>query len=150
MTKKDLTLELFRSFQTGKRVRRKAVKENINVAGDPLLVGNILSELILDRDWKAGIAEGNLFSLWPKVVGPEISAHATPISLLDGNLTLQTSSTAWAVQLRIIAPDLLATIQKSDPGVLIDSITMIGPHAPSWKKGLRTIRGAKGPRDTYG
>jgi predicted nucleic acid-binding Zn ribbon protein len=25
----------------------------------------------------------------------------------------------------------------------------LGPNAPSWKKGIRTIRGARGPRDTY-
>jgi predicted nucleic acid-binding Zn ribbon protein len=27
---------------------------------------------------------------------------------------------------------------------------VIGPHAPSWKRGIRSIRGARGPRDTYG
>ncbi|NCW43452.1 MAG: DUF721 domain-containing protein, partial [Actinobacteria bacterium] len=26
----------------------------------------------------------------------------------------------------------------------------IGPQAPSWKKGVRVIRNARGPRDTYG
>jgi predicted nucleic acid-binding Zn ribbon protein len=29
-------------------------------------------------------------------------------------------------------------------------LAFIGPQAPTWKKGLRTIRGARGPRDTYG
>lgn len=149
-TKKDLALDLFRSFQTGRKIKKKIAKENLNSAGDPQLLSQVLSELIENRDWKSGIAEGNLFSLWPTVVGPEVAAHATPISLIDGELTLQTSSTAWAVQLRIIAPDLLDGIQKQAPGVLVDSIAIIGPHAPSWKRGLRTIRGAKGPRDTYG
>jgi predicted nucleic acid-binding Zn ribbon protein len=27
---------------------------------------------------------------------------------------------------------------------------VIGPQAPSWKRGIRSIRGARGPRDTYG
>lgn len=126
------------------------VKERLSTPGDPQILGSLLSQLIDDRDWNSGIAEGNLFSLWPAVVGDEISAHATPISLLDGLLTLQTSSTAWATQLRIVAPDLLTTIQKSAPGVLVESVVIIGPQGPSWKKGLRTIRGAKGPRDTYG
>lgn len=150
MNKKDLALDLYRSFQTGKKIKKKVVKENLNSAGDPQLLSQVLSELIENRDWKSGIAEGNLFSLWPTVVGPEVAAHTTPISLIDGELTLQTSSTAWAVQLRIIAPDLLDGIQKQAPGVLVDSIAIIGPHTPSWKRGLRTIRGAKGPRDTYG
>ena len=34
--------------------------------------------------------------------------------------------------------------------VLVDDIHVVGPRSPSWKKGLRTIRGARGPRDTYG
>jgi predicted nucleic acid-binding Zn ribbon protein len=33
---------------------------------------------------------------------------------------------------------------------LVEELIFIGPHAPSWKKGLRSIRGARGPRDTYG
>jgi predicted nucleic acid-binding Zn ribbon protein len=70
--------------------------------------------------------------------------------LLEGKLTIQTSSTAWATQLRLISNDLLKTLQQSAPGALVEELVVIGPHAPSWKRGLRTIRGAKGPRDTYG
>jgi predicted nucleic acid-binding Zn ribbon protein len=46
--------------------------------------------------------------------------------------------------------DLLTLIQKDATGVLIEDIVFIGPHGPSWKKGIRTIRNARGPRDTYG
>ena len=150
MAKRDLALDLFHSFQTGKRRTKKTVRESAPTAGDPLLLKDLLSQIIHERDWKGGIAEGTLFSTWADVVGPEISLHATPISLLDGILTLQTSSTAWAVQLRLVGPDLLSTIQRSSPGALVESIIVIGPQGPSWKKGVRTIRGAKGPRDTYG
>ena len=149
-TKKDLALDLYRSFQTGRKAKKKIVRENLSPSGDPQILSHVLSELIENRDWRSGIAEGNLFSLWSTVVGSEVATHATPISLIDGELTLQTSSTAWAVQLRIIAPDLLDGIQKQAPEVLVDSIAIIGPNTPSWKRGLRTIRGARGPRDTYG
>lgn len=153
MAKKDLALELFRSFQSGRKINKKNVK-NLEVrrssTSDPQLLGNILSEIVAERDWEAGLAEGNLFSLWPSVVGDEIAEHTSPISLLDGVLTIQTSSTAWAVQLKIVSPDLLSNIQRSAPGVLVDALHIIGPQGPTWKKGLRTIRGAKGPRDTYG
>jgi predicted nucleic acid-binding Zn ribbon protein len=83
-------------------------------------------------------------------VGADISQHASPVSLIDGVLTLQTSSTAWATQLKLVAPAILETVQKSATGVLVESLVFIGPQGPSWKKGLRSIRGAKGPRDTYG
>ena len=29
-------------------------------------------------------------------------------------------------------------------------IEVLGPHLPSWKKGLRSVRDGRGPRDTYG
>ena len=150
MTKKDLALEIFKSFQTGKRTRKKIVKESQNKASDPQLLSELFSNIIRDREWENPLAEGNLFSSWEKIVGQEISQHSTPISLIDGVLTLQTSSTAWATQLKLVSPAILETVQKSAPGVLVETLVVTGPQGPSWKKGLRTIRGAKGPRDTYG
>lgn len=156
MAKRDLALDLFHSFQNGKKRQKRPSRHDAPLLGSsddtsgPQLLKDVLNQVIRERDWKSGIAEGTLFSTWADVVGPEITLHATPISLLDGVLTIQTSSTAWAVQLQLVGPDLLATIRASSPGALVDSLSIIGPHGPSWKKGVRTIRGAKGPRDTYG
>lgn len=153
MAKRDLALDLFKSFQTGqtnKKIRKKEIRASTGTTTDPQLLGNLLNDLITERNWDTGIAEGTLFSTWEKIAGKEISLHANPISLLDGVLTIQSSSTAWATQLRLIGPDLLRTIQASAPGALVESIAVIGPQGPSWKKGIRTIRGARGPRDTYG
>jgi predicted nucleic acid-binding Zn ribbon protein len=156
MAKRDLALDLFHSFQNGKRKTKKPTRGSAPSPGSsdpsngPQLLKDVLDQVIRERDWKGGIAEGTLFSTWADVVGHEICLHATPISLLEGVLTIQTSSTAWAVQLQIVGPDLLATIRASSPGALVDSLSIIGPHGPTWKKGVRTIRGAKGPRDTYG
>ncbi len=156
MAKRDLALDLFHSFQNGKKKQKRSTSDNTTLMGGsndstgPQLLKDVLAQIIHERDWKGGIAEGTLFSTWADVVGPEISFHATPISLLDGVLTIQTSSTAWAVQLQIVGPDVLATIRASSPGALVESLAIIGPNGPSWKKGVRTIRGAKGPRDTYG
>ena len=153
MRKRDLALDLFRSFQTGepgKKVRKKEVRESSNITSDPQLIKDLLSNLVTERNWDTGIAEGTLFSTWEEIVGSEIALHAAPISLLDGVLTIQSSSTAWATQLRLIGVELLGTIQRSAPGALVESISLIGPRGPSWKKGVRSIRGARGPRDTYG
>jgi predicted nucleic acid-binding Zn ribbon protein len=151
---RDLARELYRAFRNQQKRNRNNNVNNDSVArspiGDPQQIGSVLDELIISRDWKQGLAEGNIFSDWEKVVGSEISSHSTPISLVDGRLTIQTSSTAWATQLNIISTDLLKTISNSAPGALVEALVFIGPHAPNWKKGLRTIRGARGPRDTYG
>jgi predicted nucleic acid-binding Zn ribbon protein len=50
----------------------------------------------------------------------------------------------------LMSSELLNKIRQSAPGALVDELVIIGPHAPSWKRGLRTIRGAQGPRDTFG
>ena len=149
--KRDIARELFRSYKTQIKKPKRIIEseERINIS-DPQPLSSVFNEIITNRDWRQGIAEGNLFTDWGKVVGEDIAQHATPITLLEGKLTIQTSSTAWATQLRLISNDLLKTLRQSAPGALVEELVVIGPHAPSWKRGLRTIRGSKGPRDTYG
>jgi predicted nucleic acid-binding Zn ribbon protein len=148
--KRDLALDLFKSYKTGFIKKSKKVEERPQTPGDPTLIANVLNELVAQRDWDAGLAEGTLFVTWPQVVGPEISEHTKPLSLLDGKLLVQCSSTAWATQLKLVGPSLLERIRSSAPGALVDSLEFIGPHAPSWKRGLRSISNGRGPRDTYG
>ena len=148
--KRDIARELFRSYRSGLRKKKEIVQEERAELGDRQNIGAILNELVSARDWRQGIAEGNLFSDWREIVGADIAEHSTPITLYEGKLTIQTSSTAWSTQLRLMQGDLLKTIRQSAPGALVEELAIIGPHAPSWKRGLRTIRGARGPRDTFG
>jgi predicted nucleic acid-binding Zn ribbon protein len=147
----DLALELFRSYKTGfiKKIK-PPIAERSATPGDPTLISDVLTNLVSDRQWESGLAEGNLFAQWEKIVGSDIATHTTPISILDGVLLIQCSSTAWATQLQSVHDQLVATISSSAPGALVESLKFTGPIAPSWKKGIRTIRGARGPRDTYG
>jgi predicted nucleic acid-binding Zn ribbon protein len=149
--KRDLAKELYKFYRSGfRKVRADQGADVREKIGDPQSIESILSEVIENRNWGKGVAEGNLFSNWNEIVGDEIAQHTTPISLVDGRLTIQSSSSAWATQMRLMQDDLLKTISNSSPGALVESLNVIGPHAPSWKRGLRSIRGARGPRDTYG
>ena len=148
--KRDLALDLFRSYKTGFTKKPKQVTERSSTPSDPTLVADILSDLVKQRDWNSGLAEGTLFATWSQIVGPEIAEHTTPLSLLDGKLLVQCSSTAWATQLNLVSPKLLEQIRSSAPGALVERIEIIGPYAPSWKRGLRSIANGRGPRDTYG
>jgi predicted nucleic acid-binding Zn ribbon protein len=150
MAKRDLALDLFRSYKTGFIKKSKTQPERGQTPGDPTLVSDILGELIKDREWDSGLAEGNLFATWPLIVGVDIATHSTPISLLDGKLLIQCSSTAWATQLNLAQSDLLQSIRASAPGALVESLAIIGPQAPSWKRGIRSVSNGRGPRDTYG
>lgn len=153
--KRDLARELFRVFKTPiseRKHRQQKVARTINSTdnGDPLPLKEVLSDLIEGREWTQSLAEGNLFALWAEVVGDDVAEHSEPITLLDGRLTIRASSTAWATQLTLLTPTLLEKIKNSAPGVLVDELVVLGPTAPSWRKGLRTIKGFRGPRDTYG
>jgi predicted nucleic acid-binding Zn ribbon protein len=150
--KKDLAKDIYKYYRSGFRKLRNNDQENETREKntDPQSLETVLSEVIANRNWSKGVAEGSLFSDWEQIVGQEIATHTTPISLVDGKLTIQSSSSAWATQMRLMQSDLLKTISTTAPGALVEELIFIGPHAPSWKKGLRTIRGARGPRDTYG
>ena len=150
MAKRDLALDLFCTYKTGfiKKVRTRP--ERGQAPGDPTLVSNILEGLVRDREWDSGLAEGNLFATWATIVGTDIAQHATPIAIVDGTLTIQTSSTAWSTQLNLAQFELLEKIRASAPGALVEALKIIGPQAPSWKRGIRSVSNGRGPRDTYG
>ena len=150
--KVDLAKELYRTWRDNSRKSRSinTIETPREKIGDPQSLSSVLSELVTVRDWRQGIAEGSLFTEWVTVVGPDVGSHSTPISLMDGVLTVQASSMAWATQLTLMASTLLKTISNSAPGALVEEILVLPPGAPSWKKGIRTIRNSRGPRDTYG
>ena len=152
MEKRDLALDLFKTFKTKaiRKINKPAPTQRTGTPGDPELIGEVLSNLISEREWDSGLAEGNLFITWANIVGADIAGHTTPISISDGVLTIQTSSTAWATQLGLVATELLATIQNDPSGATIEKLVFFGPTGPTWKKGIRTIRNARGARDTYG
>ena len=149
--KYDLARELFKSFKFAKIWRPSLVKEETERANsDPAPISELINQIVSDRNWNQGVAEGNLFSDWEKIVGLEIASHTLPISTVDGKLMIKCSSTAWANQMRLMQQELLTTIRNSAPGALIEELIFLGPNAPKWRKGLRSIKGARGPRDTYG
>jgi predicted nucleic acid-binding Zn ribbon protein len=149
--KNDLARELYKAWRNNsKRSKNNPTEEIRERVEDPQPLNKVLNDLVSSRDWKQGIAEGTLFVEWKNVVGSEVAQHTTPLTLVDGVLTIQTSSTAWATQLTAMSKSLLQQISNSAPGALVEELKIIGPHAPSWKKGLRTIKNHRGPRDTYG
>ena len=75
--KRDLAVDLFRSYKTGFTKKKKIIEERSQTPGDPTLIASVLNELIAQRDWNSGLAEGTLFATWPQVVGPEIASHTT-------------------------------------------------------------------------
>ena len=116
---------------------------------DPQLLGPTLDRLMAERGWETDAAVGGVMGRWAAIVGPDVSAHAVPLAFEDGELVVGADSTAWATQIRLLAPTLLARLADELGAGVVTSVTVRGPSAPSWKRGLLAVRG-RGPRDTYG
>ena len=63
---------------------------------------------------------------------------------------MRTDSTAWATQLRLLAPQLVQRLNQELGHGTVTVIEVLGPHLPTWRKGSRSVRDGRGPRDTYG
>ncbi|MEV6274777.1 DUF721 family protein [Nocardia sp. NPDC051832] len=118
-------------------------------ARDPQPLFKLAGSLAKSRGWSAKVAEGMVFGQWSTVVGEDIAAHANPVALKDGVLSIAAESTAWATQLRMLQSQILAKIAAAVGNGIVTQLKITGPAAPSWRKGERHIRG-RGPRDTYG
>jgi predicted nucleic acid-binding Zn ribbon protein len=116
---------------------------------DPLGLGKVVGRLVAERGWSSPVAVGSVMAQWPALVGPEISAHCTPESFEATTLHVRCDSTAWATQLRLLSNSLLEKFRAELGDGVVTKIQVLGPAAPSWRKGGRTVNG-RGPRDTYG
>ena len=149
MSARDIALDLYNALKGGRKsFVAKPKSDNTRDSTEPKPIGELLNELIQERDWKSGLSEGEIFVKWGEIVGADIAANSEPVEIKEEKLIIKCASTAWATQLNLIKTQLLQSIQSIAPK--INSLEIIGPNSPSWRKGLRTIKGAKGPRDTYG
>ena len=117
---------------------------------DPQSLAQAINGLLADQGWRDRAAVGSVFGRWPEIVGPDLAAHAKPETFTDGELTIVTTSTAWATQVRLLAPKLVRRLNAELGSGMVRRVRVRGPAAPGGgRKGWR-VRGGRGPRDTYG
>lgn len=131
------------------RPRTREESEPFGLHRDPRTLGNVVGELSQNLGWTPFLAESELLSGWPELVGDDIAANTVPREIRDGILRVTCSSTAWATQLRLLSPEILIRITRAFPEANLTGLQFRGPDQPSWKHGPRTVPG-RGPRDTYG
>lgn len=135
-----------KSISKGKKVPFLDFKDG---GRDPLGLGNIVGRLVTDRGWSSPLAVGSVMAQWDTLVGAEICAHCQPESFEVTTLHVRCDSTSWATQLRLLSFPLLAKFDAELGAGVVTKILVLGPTAPSWRKGFRSVKG-RGPRDTYG
>jgi hypothetical protein len=81
------------------------------------------------------LRESQAMALWPDIVGDVTAAKTRPLYVNRGTLVVHVASSAWAHQLSLLKPRLLALIeQRVGPGVIRDLRMKTGqdrdPEAP--------------------
>jgi predicted nucleic acid-binding Zn ribbon protein len=117
---------------------------------DPQLLDSTIGRLIAEQGWGTDVRVHGVFSRWDAIVGREVAQHCAPESFNDGKLVVRTDSTAWATQMRLLAPTVVRRLNEELGDGTVTLIDVLGPHGPTWKRGPRSVRDGRGPRDTYG
>jgi predicted nucleic acid-binding Zn ribbon protein len=116
---------------------------------DPQPLDVAVDRLVDEHGWGPELAGHGVVARWEQVVGADIAAHVWPERYADGELSVRADSTAWATQMRLLAPNLVRRLNEDIGTGTVTRVIVRAPHAPSWRKGQRAVRG-RGPRDTYG
>ncbi|MDT3395254.1 DciA family protein [Streptomyces sp. B1866] len=119
--------------QERKQARRGGLRSGARADGrDPLPLGAAINRLITERGWEAPAAVGGVTGRWPQLVGPEVAQHCRPEGYDEDArvLTVRCDSTAWATQLRLLAPQLLARLNADLGQGTVTLIKVLGPGGP--------------------
>lgn len=121
---------------------------------DPLPLGSAINRLITERGWETPAAVGGVMGRWPQIVGEDLANHCVPLRYDEDPdarvLTVQCDSTAWATQLRLLAPRLVARLNEDLGRGTVRMIKVLGPGGPQRRFGPLRAPGSTGPGDTYG
>lgn len=139
--------------QQKKQARRGGLRSGARADGrDPLPLGAAINRLITERGWEAPAAVGGVMGRWPQLVGPEVAQHCAPQRYDEDArvLTVSCDSTAWATQLRLLAPQLVARLNQDLGQGTVRMIKVLGPGGPARRYGPLRAPGSSGYGDTYG
>ncbi|MET7742707.1 DciA family protein [Streptomyces sp. NPDC005385] len=121
---------------------------------DPMALGAAINRLLTERGWETPAAVGGVMGRWPQIVGEDLAKHCVPLRYdedpAERVLTVQCDSTAWATQLRLLAPQLVARLNEDLGHGAVRLIKVLGPNGPARRYGPLRAPGSKGPGDTYG
>ena len=116
---------------------------------DPQPLVSAIGGLLDTRGWQQRAAMGSVFGRWAEIVGHDLAAHTRPDSFADGELVVTADSTAWATQVRLLAPVLVRRLNIELGDGSVRRVKVRGPAPPRQRGGWR-VPGSKGPGDTYG
>ncbi|MEU2734420.1 DciA family protein [Streptomyces sp. NPDC007095] len=139
--------------QQKKQARRGGLRSGARADGrDPMALGAAINRLLTERGWETPAAVGGVMGRWPQIVGEDLAKHCVPQKYDEDErvLTVQCDSTAWATQLRLLAPQVVARLNQDLGHGTVRLIKVQGPGGPARRFGPLRAPGSTGPGDTYG
>ncbi|MER6445775.1 DUF721 domain-containing protein [Streptomyces venezuelae] len=134
-----------------KRQQQPGLRSGARADGrDPMPLMAALDRLRTERGWEMPMAVAGVMERWPEIVGPEIAAHCEPERYEDRELVVRCDSSAWAAQLKLLAPQLVARLNADLGQGTVRLIKVQGPGGRPKGYGPWRAPGSKGPGDTYG
>jgi predicted nucleic acid-binding Zn ribbon protein len=136
-----------------KQARRGGLRSGAHADGrDPMALGSAINRLITERGWEAPAAVGGVMGRWPEIVGDDLANHCVPEKYDEDErvLVVRCDSTAWATNLRLLAPQLVARLNEDLGHGTVRLIKVLGPGGPVQRFGPLRAPGSTGPGDTYG
>ena len=131
--------------------RRRAQRESTRRGkSDPVTFSAAIDALLAARGWERDASVAAVMGRWASLVGETLAAKCSPVSFTDGELVVAAESTAWATQLRLMAPALRTRLNEQLGAGTVTSIRVGGPIGPARTAGGWRVSGGRGPRDTYG
>ncbi|MBT2480749.1 DUF721 domain-containing protein [Streptomyces sp. ISL-94] len=134
-----------------KRQHQPGLRSGARADGrDPMPLMAALDRLRTERGWEMPMAVAGVMERWPEIVGPEIAAHCEPERYEDRELVVRCDSSAWAAQLKLLAPQLVARLNADLGQGTVRMIQVRGPGGRPKPYGAWRVPGSSGPGDTYG
>ena len=81
-------------------------------------IGETLGRLVRHLGWAERTEAVGVLARWAEVVGPAIAAHARPVALDAGTLTVAVDDPAWASQLKWLEQSLIEQLAAAGIGPL--------------------------------
>ena len=107
---------------------------------DPQPLTAAVGGLLSARGWREKAAVGAVFGHWVDIVGPQLALHTKPESFDGGELTVSADSSAWATQVRLMAPQLLKRLAEELGHGTVRHIRVNGPAGPPRRGGRLRVR----------
>ncbi|MEW1644422.1 MULTISPECIES: DciA family protein [unclassified Streptomyces] len=139
--------------QQKKQARRGGLRSGARADGrDPMALGAAINRLLTERGWETPAAVGGVMGRWPQIVGEDLANHCVPEKYDEDErvLIVRCDSTAWATNLRLLAPQLVARLNEDLGHGTVRFLKVNGPGGPPRRYGPLRAPGSTGPGDTYG